>query len=297
VGLSLGCFGEQLATGLSAAIGSPVNVVRVGDGDLGRSSARLVVMGLAGARPGVLVLEYDAGLTGQIASHVLGREADNCEESELASVLMELSEMLAGEAASRCGNAGEQIALAPAVFCEASAGRLAQGADAHSSFLKFQTDRGALVCGLIQRQSGSADDGHDVVAPSGLRMLVAAGSPLLRRWLTRYATQVGFEVVSVRDGLSALTETERFNPDVVTLDVNLANPDGLACLRRIKETRPETRVLVVSGNGQCDGLQECLALGACGYVLRPFDGRGLEKRLRRIAATRVGRALTPASCT
>ena len=38
-------------------------------------------------------------------------------------------------------------------------------------------------------------------------------------------------------------------------------------------------------------------LSACGYVLRPFDGRGLKKQLRRIAAIRVRRALTSASQT
>lgn len=58
-------------------------------------------------------------------------------------------------------------------------------------------------------------------------------------------------------------------PDLVILDIILSSEDGLKLLPRIKELRPETKVVMVTGMGYPpDLLQEALQRGADGYVAK-----------------------------
>jgi two-component system, NtrC family, response regulator AtoC len=64
-------------------------------------------------------------------------------------------------------------------------------------------------------------------------------------------------------------------PDVVLLDVMMPGLDGLATLRAIKTTRPETQVIMLSGGTQVPTIVEAVRLGAADYVVKPDDPEGL----------------------
>ncbi len=79
-----------------------------------------------------------------------------------------------------------------------------------------------------------------------IKLLVVDDSALMRRLLGEvFKSQGDFEVEFARDGLEALEKLHTFNADVVTLDINMPNLDGLACLDRIMVEHP-TRVIMVS---------------------------------------------------
>ena len=73
--------------------------------------------------------------------------------------------------------------------------------------------------------------------------------------------------------LASVKQTEP--PDVVLLDVMMPGLDGLATLRALKASRPETQVIMLSGRTQVSTIVEAVRLGAADYVVKPDDPEGL----------------------
>ena len=87
----------------------------------------------------------------------------------------------------------------------------------------------------------------------------------------------GFEVSVARDGAEALVLLHAFQPNVVTLDINMPGMDGLACLDSIMVERP-TPVVMFSSLTE-DGAREtveALALGAVDFALKPSGAVSLK---------------------
>lgn len=105
------------------------------------------------------------------------------------------------------------------------------------------------------------------------RVLVVDDSALVRRLMAKLlADEAEFETAFARNGVEALEALASFRPDVVTLDVNMPDMDGLACLDRIMLEWPTPVVMVSSltGEGASQSV-EALALGAVDVVQKP-DG-------------------------
>jgi two-component system chemotaxis response regulator CheB len=102
-------------------------------------------------------------------------------------------------------------------------------------------------------------------------VLVVDDSALMRRALKEILAETGeFEVHTARNGVDALDVLARVQPDVITLDVNMPEMDGLTCLSEIMQRRP-TPVVMVSSLTDRNALVtlEALELGAVDYVPKP----------------------------
>jgi DNA-binding NarL/FixJ family response regulator len=83
--------------------------------------------------------------------------------------------------------------------------------------------------------------------------------------------QTGLVVVAeARDGLEAVAEAERTDPDVALLDANLPNCDGIRATELIRERVPGCRVIVISGEEDQQVLTKALEAGAAGYLTKEF---------------------------
>lgn len=102
-------------------------------------------------------------------------------------------------------------------------------------------------------------------------VLVVDDSALMRRALKGILAEAGdFKVDTARNGVDALEQLDRLQSDVITLDVNMPEMDGLTCLSKIMEHRP-TPVVMVSSLTERNALVtlEALELGAVDYVAKP----------------------------
>jgi two-component system, chemotaxis family, protein-glutamate methylesterase/glutaminase len=111
-----------------------------------------------------------------------------------------------------------------------------------------------------------------------IKVLVVDDSPLVRKLFGRVLTQEpGFEVVFARDGVEALDKLDSFRPNVITLDVNMPQMNGLECLDRIMVQRPCPVVMVSSVTEEgADAALDALRLGAVDFVAKPSGAVSLH---------------------
>lgn len=104
-----------------------------------------------------------------------------------------------------------------------------------------------------------------------IKLLIVDDSALMRRQLNMvFAEQGDFEICLARNGKDAVEENLRFQPDVVTLDINMPEMDGLTALSLMMAQRPVPTVMVSSLTEQgALATFEALALGAVDYITKP----------------------------
>jgi len=112
-------------------------------------------------------------------------------------------------------------------------------------------------------------DDHTVVR-KGIRMILSA--------------QPDMEVVAeAKNGLEAVAEAERTQPDVVIMDVNMEGLNGIEGARRIANISPRSRVLALSMHRDAVYVREMLRAGAKGYLVKDADDDALLDAVRAVA--------------
>ncbi len=101
---------------------------------------------------------------------------------------------------------------------------------------------------------------------------------LLKTWLEKK----GFSVVEAENGNQAVAAAQELGPDLIIMDIEMPELDGLAATRKIRSMKELDRVPVVavSAYGEQQFRADALAAGCSEYVSTPFDPDNLEKVIR-----------------
>lgn len=83
------------------------------------------------------------------------------------------------------------------------------------------------------------------------------------------------------DGESALNMIAEDEPEVMILDLKMPGIDGIEVLRRVKESRSEIEVIILTGHGSEADRETCMKLGAFAYLQKPVDIEVLSETLKR----------------
>ena len=100
--------------------------------------------------------------------------------------------------------------------------------------------------------------------------------PFRRFICSTLGTRPELQIVGeVTDGLEAVQKAEELQPDLIVLDIGLPSLNGIEAARRIRKLSPKSKILFVSQESSADVVQEALALGALGYVVKADAGKEL----------------------
>ena len=111
-------------------------------------------------------------------------------------------------------------------------------------------------------------DDHEVVR-AGIRALIQSTDDIV----------VTAEAASVRE---AIDEADRSRPDVVVMDVRLADGSGIEATREIRARHPKTRVVMLTSFADDEALFASIMAGASGYVLKQVKGNELLRAIRLV---------------
>lgn len=118
-----------------------------------------------------------------------------------------------------------------------------------------------------------------------LRILVADDHDVMRIGIRELlGTRDGWEICAeARDGKDAVAKAEQLKPDIVILDVNMPEVNGLEVARRIRKKFPETEVLMISFDYSDYLIREIVAAGARGFVVKGDSERDLIAAIEALA--------------
>lgn len=121
---------------------------------------------------------------------------------------------------------------------------------------------------------------------TAIRVVVVDDHPMVREGLRSLLDDDDIAVVGeASNAADAVREVGRLAPDVLVLDVELPDRDGLSTLAELKRAAPAVRVLVVTMHAERTYVRRAIEAGAAGYVLK---GAGRRELLAAVRAVRAG---------
>ncbi|MGH2901239.1 MAG: response regulator [Solirubrobacteraceae bacterium] len=126
-----------------------------------------------------------------------------------------------------------------------------------------------------------------------IRVVVADDFPLVREGVARALNaDPAIDVIAqAENGRQALELAESLNPDVMILDLRMPDLGGLAVLDKLRTSRPEIRVVVMTASEQPSTLLDAISAGAAGYLSKRSTGAELRQAV--ITAHGGGSVITP----
>ncbi len=103
----------------------------------------------------------------------------------------------------------------------------------------------------------------------------------------RLLAQMAYEADVAGDGLEVIAAVERAEFDVVLMDVQMPELDGLEATRRIRARWPERplRIVAMTANAMAGDREACLAAGMNDYISKPIRPAELQAALERSPST------------
>ena len=118
-----------------------------------------------------------------------------------------------------------------------------------------------------------------------LPVLVVEDDAPLREALCDTLELAGYSVVAAADGGEALRLLERDQVGIVVSDVQMQPMDGLTLLHRLRETRPDIPVLMMTAFGDIEHAVRAMQAGASHYLAKPFEPQRLLSEVARFMLT------------
>ncbi len=157
-----------------------------------------------------------------------------------------------------------------------------------------------LVTLLAQRQAGTAPRARPAAKTSvdatlaqrhPLRILLAEDNVVNQKLALRLLQQMGYRADLASNGVEAIESVERQTYDVVLMDVQMPEMDGLEASRRITARWPANqrpRIVAMTANAMQGDREACLAAGMDDYVTKPIRVEALVQALTRAAPRHTG---------
>ena len=128
--------------------------------------------------------------------------------------------------------------------------------------------------------TGLGDGDADV---SGFSILVVDDEDLIRSLLRDLLMKIGYAVDVASSGAEAIAACNDNHYDLILMDFRLGDMDGVGALRRIREFRPASRVIFLTGDPAIEEIHATVVKeGADGFMTKPFDLDDIQSTVKQI---------------
>ena len=119
-----------------------------------------------------------------------------------------------------------------------------------------------------------------------LRLLLADDHTILLEGLKALLAPEFDVVATASDGREVLKAAEKYKPDIVLLDISMPGLNGIGAARRLKQSSPETKVVILTMHGDLSFVSAAFEAGASGYVLKQSAATELVTALHDVGSGR-----------
>lgn len=118
-----------------------------------------------------------------------------------------------------------------------------------------------------------------------MKILLVDDSKTMRNIQRSILTQMGHtEVEEACDGLDALSKVGGFGPDLILVDWNMPNMDGLSFVKQFRSKGSKTPIIMVTTEAEKSRVIDAIKAGVNNYVVKPFTPDVLSQRIEETLA-------------
>ena len=144
----------------------------------------------------------------------------------------------------------------------------------------------ALISAVAASATDEAQDGQSATSLHRCDVLMVddtgASRELLAAILRNFAGRLVLR--EVRNGNEAMKQWHELNPRITLLDIDMPGEDGLAVLQTMRRERADPFVAMISASSSMDNVKRAMALGASGFVIKPYKPQRILDLLQKYTA-------------
>ncbi len=134
-------------------------------------------------------------------------------------------------------------------------------------------------------QTRQAETYADMPGGRFVQVVIADDSAAMRQLLVAILTQAGVLVMGeASNGEEAVRLVNDLNPDLVILDYAMPVMNGLEALKRIGQSHPQCKTMMITGSQDRELVRQCALAGAMGYILKPYQPEKVVEAVNRLIA-------------
>ncbi|MHA2362525.1 MAG: response regulator [Candidatus Hodarchaeales archaeon] len=104
-----------------------------------------------------------------------------------------------------------------------------------------------------------------------VNILIADDAKFMRMMLRRILESEGHKIIGeAASGEEVISLYAKLRPDLVTMDIVMPDPNGIECVKKIRNFDPHAKIVMVTALGQEAMVVEALKAGASDFVIKPF---------------------------
>jgi DNA-binding response OmpR family regulator len=120
-----------------------------------------------------------------------------------------------------------------------------------------------------------------------MKLLIVDDEKNIRLTLTQTLESAEMEIDSAVNGEEALQKMESQDFRIILLDLKMPGMDGMEVLKKINETRPDIRVIIITAHGTIDSAVEAMKLGAVDFIQKPFAPEEIRSMVKSVIEREV----------
>lgn len=113
-----------------------------------------------------------------------------------------------------------------------------------------------------------------------ITVVIADDEPLMRRVVKSALDEIDCDVVGeAEDGSGALDVVNKHNPDLILLDIQMPNQNGIKTLKQVIAAKPDSYVVMLTSVDDSETISECILAGAKDYLRKTIPLSDMMERL------------------